>query len=72
MKWLSLLMAAMASVVEGKAVVAHFMLANSYSYSLSDWQYDIRAAQDAKIDAFALNMAYNPSTQLVRLTQSLR
>lgn len=59
----------MLPAIEGKAVSAHFMLANSYSYSLSDWQYDIKAAQDAKIDAFALNMAYNPSTQLVSPTQ---
>lgn len=68
MSWFTLLMAALAgaSAVEAKAVMAHFMLANSYSYSLADWQYDIKAAQDASIDAFALNMAYNPSSQLVR------
>lgn len=54
-----------AAGANAKAVVAHFMLANSYSYSLSDWQYDIKAAQDASIDGFALNMAYNPSSQLV-------
>ncbi|CAK1363204.1 Mutanase [Cercospora beticola] len=66
MSWFTLLMAALAgaSAVEAKAVMAHFMLANSYSYSLADWQYDIKAAQDASIDAFALNMAYNPSSQL--------
>ncbi|KAI5366606.1 Putative glycoside hydrolase family 71 [Septoria linicola] len=65
MNWLSLAVTAlMASAVEGKAVLAHFMLANSYSYSLADWQFDIKAAQDARIDAFALNMAYNPSSQL--------
>lgn len=67
MNWLSLAVTAlMASAVDGKAVLAHFMLANSYSYSLADWQFDIKAAQDARIDAFALNMAYNPSSQLVR------
>ena len=69
MKWL-LLMAAMLRAVQGKSVSAHFMLANSYSYSLSDWQYDIKAAQDAKIDSFALNMAYNPSSQLVSITET--
>ena len=70
MKWLPVVMAAMLRAAEGKSVSAHFMLANSYSYSLSDWQYDIKAAQDAKIDSFALNMAYNPSTALVSLTKT--
>lgn len=54
-----------ATAANAKAVLAHFMLANSYSYSLADWQYDFQAARNASIDAFALNMAYNPSSQLV-------
>jgi hypothetical protein len=45
--------------------MAHFMLANSYSYTSAEWKADIQAAQDAHIDAFAINMAYNPNTVLV-------
>jgi hypothetical protein len=31
---------------------------NTANYSAADWQDDIQLAQDAHIDAFALNMAY--------------
>ncbi|KAJ5914018.1 hypothetical protein N7504_002901 [Penicillium tannophilum] len=41
-----------------KAVFAHFMMANTVSYEISDWKQDISLAQKAHIDAFALNMAY--------------
>ncbi|KAL4947908.1 glycosyl hydrolase family 71-domain-containing protein [Aspergillus filifer] len=40
------------------AVFAHFMVGNANNYSLSDWQTDINLAVDAKLDAFALNIAY--------------
>ncbi|KAF4215598.1 hypothetical protein CNMCM6457_005781 [Aspergillus fumigatiaffinis] len=43
--------------VRAAAVFAHFMLMNAENYTLADWQTDIQAAQDARIDAFALNMA---------------
>ncbi|KAF4168090.1 hypothetical protein CNMCM6936_003685 [Aspergillus lentulus] len=43
--------------VRAAAVFAHFMLMNAENYTMADWQTDIQAAQDAHIDAFALNMA---------------
>jgi hypothetical protein len=67
MMWLSLVALTLLSAarVDAKAVMAHFMLANSYSYTSAEWKADIQAAQDAHIDAFAINMAYNPNTVLV-------
>ncbi|KAF7586515.1 hypothetical protein BBP40_008775 [Aspergillus hancockii] len=44
---------------QAKAVFAHFMLGNSAEYSDKDWRNDIKLAQNAHIDAFALNMAHN-------------
>ncbi|KAJ5650558.1 uncharacterized protein N7484_004281 [Penicillium longicatenatum] len=41
-----------------KAVFAHFMMANTVAYEISDWEQDISLAQKAHINAFALNMAY--------------
>ncbi|KIY50811.1 glycoside hydrolase family 71 protein [Fistulina hepatica ATCC 64428] len=43
--------------VVGQAVFAHFMNQNSYSYSQSDWENDIKSAQAVGIDGFALNTA---------------
>ncbi|RDW92917.1 uncharacterized protein DSM5745_00239 [Aspergillus mulundensis] len=40
------------------AVFAHFMVGNANNYTLADWQTDIRLAVEAKLDAFALNIAY--------------
>lgn len=37
-------------------VWAHHMVGNTYSYSRSDWETDIRLAQAAGIDGFALNV----------------
>jgi len=37
-------------------VWAHHMVGNTYSYSRADWETDIRAAQAAGIDGFALNV----------------
>ncbi|KAI4731852.1 glycoside hydrolase [Aureobasidium sp. EXF-10728] len=48
-----------ASHVQAKAVFAHFMVGNVNSWGTSDWQRDIRLAQDSHIDAFALNIANN-------------
>ncbi|OGE47618.1 hypothetical protein PENARI_c040G05131 [Penicillium arizonense] len=45
-----------------KAVFAHFMVTNSENYTASDWQSDFKLAQDAHIDAFALNMAWEDKT----------
>lgn len=41
-----------------KAVFAHFMVTNTPQYTDADWQDEIRLAQEAHIQAFALNMAY--------------
>ncbi|KAI8241268.1 Glucan endo-1,3-alpha-glucosidase agn1 [Colletotrichum sp. SAR 10_96] len=43
--------------VLGRAVFAHFMVGNTEHYTASDWVNDIKLAQEARIDAFALNMA---------------
>ncbi|KAK3390137.1 glycosyl hydrolase family 71-domain-containing protein [Podospora didyma] len=45
--------------VQASAVFAHFMVGNVQSFDLSLWRKDISLAQEAKIDAFALNIAYN-------------
>ncbi|KAJ5827408.1 hypothetical protein N7447_004171 [Penicillium robsamsonii] len=47
---------------DAKAVFAHFMVTNSENYTASDWQSDFKLAQDAHIDAFALNMAWEDKT----------
>lgn len=53
------LLAALAgsSVVDAKAVFAHFMVGNVRSFSQSDWERDIGVAQQTGIDAYALNIA---------------
>ncbi|KXH28062.1 mutanase [Colletotrichum nymphaeae SA-01] len=43
--------------VLSRAVFAHFMVGNTEHYSAADWIDDIKLAQEAHIDAFALNMA---------------
>ncbi|OGM50849.1 hypothetical protein ABOM_000547, partial [Aspergillus bombycis] len=45
-----------------RAVFAHFMVGNTERYEVSDWKHDITLAQEAHIDAFALNMAHNEAT----------
>ncbi|KZL72804.1 glycosyl hydrolase family 71 [Colletotrichum tofieldiae] len=45
------------SQVLGRAVFAHFMVGNTEHCSASDWIDDIKLAQEAHTDAFALNMA---------------
>ncbi|KAJ8068521.1 hypothetical protein OCU04_004071 [Sclerotinia nivalis] len=52
----------LASVPSTKAVFAHFMVGNVYSWDQSNWESDIALAQDAHIDAFALNIAYGDAT----------
>ncbi|OQE13014.1 hypothetical protein PENFLA_c057G06428 [Penicillium flavigenum] len=53
--------------VQAAAVFAHFMVTNSANYTSSDWENDMKLAQDAHIDAFALNMAYNDPTNMKAL-----
>ncbi|KAL4883403.1 glycosyl hydrolase family 71-domain-containing protein [Aspergillus karnatakaensis] len=50
--------------VQAAAVFAHFMVTNSANYTSDDWRNDMKLAQDAHIDAFALNMAYNDPTNM--------
>ncbi|KAI0391548.1 carbohydrate-binding module family 24 protein [Xylariaceae sp. FL0594] len=45
------------SVVEAKAVFAHYIVGNVASFSQADWEADIQIAQQAGIDGFALNIA---------------
>ncbi|KAJ6036601.1 Glycoside hydrolase family 71 [Penicillium herquei] len=45
-----------------RAVFAHFMVSNTAGYAVSDWENEIKAAQDAHIDAFALNIANGEDT----------
>ncbi|KAG9538091.1 glycoside hydrolase, partial [Aureobasidium melanogenum] len=42
-------------LVAAKSVVAHFMLDNSYAYTVGQWMTDMKAAQQAGIDGFSLN-----------------
>ncbi|KAJ5651622.1 uncharacterized protein N7484_005345 [Penicillium longicatenatum] len=53
--------------VQAAAVFAHFMVTNSANYTSSDWENDMKLAQDAHIDAFALNMAYSDPTNMKAL-----
>ncbi|PYI15777.1 hypothetical protein BO99DRAFT_341635, partial [Aspergillus violaceofuscus CBS 115571] len=48
--------------VQAAAVFAHFM-----NYTSDTWETDIKLAQDAHIDAFALNMAYDDATNSLAL-----
>ncbi|KAJ5158034.1 Glycoside hydrolase family 71 [Penicillium coprophilum] len=45
-----------------RAVFAHFMVLNTAGYSVSNWENEIQLAQDAHIDAFALNIANGEDT----------
>ncbi|OKL58597.1 hypothetical protein UA08_06382 [Talaromyces atroroseus] len=55
--------------VRAAAVFAHFMnqVSNSPNYTLSTWETDIGLAQDAHIDAFALNMGSGDSSNDIAL-----
>ncbi|OJJ65444.1 hypothetical protein ASPBRDRAFT_60439 [Aspergillus brasiliensis CBS 101740] len=46
----------------GAAVFAHFIVGNAWNYTLTDWEEDMTLAQEAHIDAFALNMGYGDSS----------
>lgn len=39
-----------------KYVVSHFMVGNSYPYTVENWASDIALAKASGIDAFALNV----------------
>lgn len=50
-------LAGRSALAEAKAVFAHFMVGNVQAFSQADWEADIKLAQDAGIDGFALNIA---------------
>jgi hypothetical protein len=60
MKGLATLAAVLMRVycVQAAAVFAHFMVSNSVNYTIATWKTDINLAQEAHLDAFALNIAY--------------
>ncbi|KAI8286540.1 hypothetical protein K4K60_000331 [Colletotrichum sp. SAR11_57] len=63
----SLAVLASACHVQAKAVFAHFMVGNTGRYSTATWRDDIRLAQEAHIDGFALNIAYGERMNAVSL-----
>ncbi|PYI03590.1 glycoside hydrolase [Aspergillus sclerotiicarbonarius CBS 121057] len=46
----------------GAAVFAHFILGNAWNYTVAEWKEDMTLAQEAHIDAFALDVGYGDST----------
>ncbi|THY74569.1 glycoside hydrolase [Aureobasidium pullulans] len=54
--WTVLALAAVSvHLAAAKSVVAHFMLDNSYAYTVGQWKTDMKVAQQAGIDGFSLN-----------------
>ncbi|RDW81594.1 glycoside hydrolase family 71 protein [Aspergillus mulundensis] len=47
--------------IQAKSVFAHFMVANTQNYTLTDWKSDITLAKASSLDAFALNAGFNQS-----------
>ncbi|PWY88966.1 hypothetical protein BO70DRAFT_393486 [Aspergillus heteromorphus CBS 117.55] len=47
--------------IQARAVFAHFMVSNTEGYTVDDWETEIKLAMEAKIDAFALNIATGQS-----------
>ncbi|KAJ9367746.1 CAZyme family GH71 and CBM24 [Paecilomyces variotii] len=56
--------------VQGAAVFAHFMVTNAGNYTPDNWSTDMKHAQDAHIDAFALNMAYDDPANMIALPKA--
>ncbi|KAL4902174.1 glycoside hydrolase, partial [Aspergillus multicolor] len=55
---LALLASSLPRCIQAKAVFAHFMIANTENYTLSDWASDMTLAKASSIDAFALNAGF--------------
>lgn len=54
--WTVLCLAAVGThMAAAKTVMAHFMVAESYAFTVSQWKTDMTAAQQIGIDGFALN-----------------
>ena len=45
-------------------------VSNAGNFSISDWESDIKLAQDAHIDAFALNIAYNDPVNSAQISNA--
>ncbi|KAG4436963.1 hypothetical protein IFR05_007533 [Cadophora sp. M221] len=58
--------------VQAKAVFAHFMVGNVPTWDVATWQADIRVAQAARIDAFALNIAFGDPNNLATLSRAFQ
>ncbi|KAL4914585.1 glycoside hydrolase [Aspergillus aurantiobrunneus] len=57
--WLAILtLTTLPQTIQAKAVFAHFMVANTQNYTVSDWHSDMTLAQASSIDAFALNAGH--------------
>lgn len=46
----------LAAKVQAQSVVAHFIVGNAKNYQAADWDADIKAAADAGIEGFSLNI----------------
>ncbi|KAL0959330.1 hypothetical protein HGRIS_014591 [Hohenbuehelia grisea] len=55
-KALTILPPVEAETAQQKPVVAHFMVGNTYPYTVNNWLYDIKLAASKGIDGFALNL----------------
>lgn len=53
-----------------KSVFAHFIVGNANAYGQSDWVDDMRLAQAAGIDAFALNVGATDQTTTTQVPQA--
>ncbi|EGO56249.1 hypothetical protein NEUTE1DRAFT_146972 [Neurospora tetrasperma FGSC 2508] len=70
--WLFTLLAVLLACaqVQAKAVFAHFMVENAKSWSVDQWKVDMRLAQAAHIDGFALNIRADDTTSGVSLSRA--
>ncbi|KKY20305.1 putative glycosyl hydrolase family 71 protein [Phaeomoniella chlamydospora] len=56
-----------ATVSSKHYVTAHYLVGNAAEYTMEDWQDDMAKAQQAGIDAFALNIAYGDTNTATSL-----
>ncbi|KAI3319431.1 carbohydrate-binding module family 24 protein [Xylariaceae sp. AK1471] len=60
------------SLVEAKAVFAHFLVGNVPAFSQADWEADIVLAQAAGIDGFALNIAAGDTSNAASIQKAFQ
>ncbi|RAK84430.1 hypothetical protein BO79DRAFT_232335 [Aspergillus costaricaensis CBS 115574] len=58
--------------VQTTAVFAHFIVTNTQNFTTEDWEINMVFAQQAHIDAFALNMAYSDPTNEPSLVNAFK